>query len=165
MSVGPGMVDRMTDQEQARKLDELDRFPNDPDVPMQPQQPDPAVILVVEDDQLVRETVAEHLTDCGYRVAQAASAEEAEALLEAGLRVDCVFTDVVMPGKNGFELARWIHSQHPKVPILLTSGYDSVARRAASTPYGEQLLQKPYHLGQVVQAIETTLQATSTSQR
>jgi CheY-like chemotaxis protein len=129
------------------------------------EQADPAVILVVEDDPLVRETIVEHLTGCGYRVVEAARAEEAEALLEGGLRVNCVFTDVVMPGKNGFELARWIHSQHPKVQILLTSGYDSAARRAANTPYADRLLQKPYLLGQVVQTIETMLQTTSTGQQ
>lgn len=113
-------------------------------------------ILVVEDDSLVRETIVEHLRDCGYLVVEAASAEEAQALLQDGVRVTFVFSDVVMPGQNGFELARWIHSRFPEVQILLTSGYQSAARGRTT----DRLLPKPYLLAQVVQAIETTIHST-----
>lgn len=125
-----------------------------------PEHTNSAAILVVEDDALVRETIVEHLKDCGYWVAEAASAEEAQALLESGVRVAFVFSDVVMPGKNGFELAWWIRSRYPEVEILLTSGYQSAARGATNTPYADRLLPKPYLPDQVVNAIETMLHST-----
>jgi CheY-like chemotaxis protein len=121
------------------------------------EQADCAAVLVVEDDSLVRETIVEHLKDRGYCVLEAASAEEAQAVLQGGFRVAVVFSDVVMPGKNGFELASWIHNHYPEVQILLTSGYDSAARRATNMPCEDRFLAKPYLLDQVLQGIETML--------
>ena len=118
---------------------------------------DPAAILVVEDDSLVRETIVEHLKDCGYFVVEAASAEEAQTMLRSGINIDLVFSDVVMPGQNGFELASWIRSQFAKMRILLTSGYDSAARRVADKPNADRFPTKPYLPGQVVQLIEMML--------
>ena len=118
---------------------------------------DPAAILVVEDDSLVRGTIVEHLKDCGYFVVEAASAEEAQTMLRSGINIDLVFNDVVMPGQNGFELASWIRSQFVKMRILLTSGYDSAARRVADEPNADRFLTKPYLPGQVVQLIEMML--------
>jgi len=111
----------------------------------------------VEDDSLVRESIVEHLKDCGYFVVEAASAEEAQTMLRRGINIDLVFSDVMMPGQNGFELASWIHSQFAKMRILLTSGYDSAARRVADEPNADRLLTKPYLPGQVVQLIEMML--------
>lgn len=124
------------------------------------EQADVPTILVVEDDPLIRETIVEHLQDCGYCVVDAASAEEAQALLEGGFRVDFVFSDVVMPGKNEYELAWWIRDRYPKVPILLTSGYDGEARHATNTLYADRLLRKPYLPSQVVHAIDAILHRT-----
>jgi CheY-like chemotaxis protein len=121
------------------------------------EQADCAAVLVVEDDSLVRETIVEHLKDCGYCVVEAASAEEAQAVLQSDVHVDVAFSDVVMPGKNGFELASWIHSHYPKVQILLTSGYDSAARRTTNMRCEDRFLAKPYLPDQVVDCIETML--------
>ena len=71
----------------------------------------PPSVLVVEDDVLVRTVVAAYLRECGFGVVESVSADEAVRVLEAGIRVDIVFSDVNMPGKlDGFGLAQWIRA-------------------------------------------------------
>src|SRR3546814_6125781 len=80
-------------------------------------------VLGAEDDTLVRSAIAEALRDAGFRVMEAASADEALAYLEAAERVDLVFSDIQMPGSlDGFGLARRLRGRHPELPIILTSG-------------------------------------------
>jgi CheY-like chemotaxis protein len=80
-------------------------------------------ILVVEDDARIRLQIADHLTQKGYHVLQAASADEALLLLQRGGAIDCVFSDVQMPGSHdGVGLARWIFNHRPELAVLLTSG-------------------------------------------
>lgn len=81
-------------------------------------------ILVVEDDPRIRQQIADHLTDRGYRVLEADSADEALEILERDSgAVDCVFSDVQMPGRHdGVALARWILRHRPGLAVLLTSG-------------------------------------------
>ena len=88
-------------------------------------------ILVVEDEVLVRLVIAEYLRECGYRVHEAAHAQEAIAVLESpDVTIDIVFSDVVMPGNlDGFGLARWVRAHRPHVEVILTSTID---RSAAS---------------------------------
>ncbi|HEX3405960.1 MAG TPA: response regulator [Caulobacteraceae bacterium] len=78
-------------------------------------------VLVVEDDVLVRLVIASYLRDCGYRVLEAASADEALRLLqrdEAG--IDIVLTDVQMPGElDGFALAQWVRRERPQVEVVM----------------------------------------------
>ncbi|MEO6299727.1 MAG: PAS domain S-box protein, partial [Paracoccaceae bacterium] len=81
-------------------------------------------ILVAEDDARVRETVIESLTDLGYRVLQASDAQGALAIIESGMQIDLLFTDVVMPGRmKSTELARIAMERLPKLKVLFTSGY------------------------------------------
>lgn len=101
--------------------------------------------------------MVDYLESCGYVVVEAAAAEEAQAALERGTPVDLVFSDIVMPGKNGFELASWIRDHHPQMPILLTSGYADVARRMAKTPYAGQVIEKPYLPQQIAEKVATML--------
>lgn len=108
----------------------------------------PTSMLVVEDEVLIRFTLADYLRDCGFHVVEAADASEAIALLQASETIiDLVFSDVHMPGElDGFGLARWLRSTMPDVLVILTSG---VARTA---DLGEELCglgpieTKPYHL-------------------
>lgn len=81
-------------------------------------------ILVVEDDLRIRQQIADHLTGRGFMVLEAGSADEALALLERDSgTIDCVFSDVQMPGPHdGVALARWILRHRPGLPVLLTSG-------------------------------------------
>lgn len=78
-------------------------------------------VLVVEDDVLVRLVIAGYLRDCGYRVLEAASADEAVQLLQRGeAQVDVVLTDVEMPGEmDGFALAQWVRRERPDIEVVM----------------------------------------------
>ncbi len=79
--------------------------------------------LLVDDEELVRMTTADMLGELGYRVFEAASAEEALRLVADGLAFDLLVTDHLMPGMNGTNLAREIQGQRPATAILIVSGY------------------------------------------
>ncbi len=81
------------------------------------------VILVVDDEDLVRMTTSEILQDLGYQTLEAADARTAEAILRGGEHVDAVVTDHLMPGMTGAELASVIRRVWPALPVLLVSGY------------------------------------------
>ena len=103
------------------------------------------VVLVVEDDALLRALTVEYLEDCDFSVLQAETAEEAIRLLRANRHIGVVFSDVQMPGSmDGVDLAHWIGRELPRVKVLLTSG--KVARdQVGKWP----LLAKPYRLGEL----------------
>jgi signal transduction histidine kinase/CheY-like chemotaxis protein len=104
-------------------------------------------ILFVEDDALVRETVARGLEEAGFEVLVAANGERALAMIEAGLEVDVAFSDIVMPGKiSGIDLAGILHERRPGLPVVLATGYTD---QRATVP-GVQVLAKPYEIGQLV---------------
>jgi CheY-like chemotaxis protein len=81
------------------------------------------VVLLVDDEELVRMSTAEMLGDLGYEVVEAASAEEALELIWRGLRPDLLMTDHLMAGMNGTDLARLVRSEHAGVKVLVVSGY------------------------------------------
>src|SRR4051812_45793079 len=82
------------------------------------------VILVVEDELLIRMALAEFLEDSGFHVVEAGSAAEAIAIVESNPRIALVFSDVVMPGgMDGFGLAGWLDANRPGLPVMMTSGY------------------------------------------
>jgi len=112
-----------------------------------------ATILVVEDDPDVREYASSLLEQLGYRVIGAADGEAALDRLERDAAIDLLFTDVVMPGLNGFEVARIAQSVRPGLPVLFTSGYATDL-----TPAG-RLLQKPYRPKQLADEIAALLPA------
>ncbi|MCD0417050.1 PAS domain-containing protein [Rubrivivax sp. JA1024] len=100
-------------------------------------------ILVVEDNVEVGKFSTELLQDLGYTIKWAKSADEAlAALAEDEFAFDLVFSDVIMPGKNGVELATIIRERYPGLPVVLTSGYSSVL--AENAHQGFELVQKPY---------------------
>ena len=104
------------------------------------------IVLVVEDEILIRTAVADHLRDAGYIVVEAASASEAIGVFQSGEPVDIVFSDIQMPGpKDGLALARWVVEHHPEVPVLLTSG-NSNSLIAADFISKDAFFSKPYPL-------------------
>ncbi len=109
-------------------------------------------VLVVEDNVDVADFAVGALRELDYGVVLARNAAEAMAELEHdAARFQLVFTDVVMPGTNGLELARTIRTQFPKLPIILTSGYSELLARDPG--HGFTLLRKPYSLKQLAQVM------------
>src|SRR3954447_6484746 len=100
-------------------------------------------VLVVEDDDEVGRFSTELLEDLGYVVRRAANANAALAILgENEFAVDLVFSDVIMAGMNGVELAGIIRERYPGLPVVLASGYSNVL--AENADRGFELIQKPY---------------------
>ena len=103
-------------------------------------------VLVVEDDDEVRATVVEMLSDLGYRVLKAVDAQNALAVIESGMAIDLLFTDVVMPGNlKSPELARKARQRLPDIAVLFTSGYtENSIVHGGRLDAGGELLSKPY---------------------
>jgi PAS domain S-box-containing protein len=103
-------------------------------------------VLVVEDDDEVRATVVEMLGDLGYRVLKAVDAASALSVIESGIPIDMLFTDVVMPGRlKSPELARMARERLPDLAVLFTSGYtENSIVHGGKLDAGVELLSKPY---------------------
>lgn len=100
-------------------------------------------ILVVEDNDMVGEFATQLLEDIGYKAHRVTSAQAAlDALSQSPNAYDAVFSDVVMPGMNGLELADMVRRTHPNLPVVLTTGYSHVL--ADGGTHGFELLTKPY---------------------
>ncbi|WP_234683483.1 hybrid sensor histidine kinase/response regulator [Bradyrhizobium monzae] len=103
-------------------------------------------VLVVEDDDEVREVAVSMLTELGYRVVKARDAVAALAIVDSGIPIDLIFTDVMMPGTlRSPELARKAKERLPNVAVLFTSGYtqNAIVHGGRLDP-GVELLAKPY---------------------
>jgi PAS domain S-box-containing protein len=103
-------------------------------------------VMIVEDDPFVRSCAALRLESLGYSVISAVDGTEAVQKLRAGIRVDILFTDIVMPGGiNGWELADLARQLRPGLPVLLTSGYalETLVKHGRLRA-GAVVLTKPY---------------------
>lgn len=115
-------------------------------------------ILLVEDDNGVRDQATRQLRELGYRVISAVDGKAALALLQEQ-HVDLLFTDVIMPGgPNGPELARLVRQRLPGLPVLYTSGYteNAIVHQGRLDP-GVHLLEKPYHRDDLARKIRDAL--------
>ncbi|MGA9322702.1 MAG: response regulator [Xanthobacteraceae bacterium] len=102
-------------------------------------------VLVVEDEVLLRLVVAEYLRDCGFKVIEAAHADEAVMVLkQPDLRIDVLFSDVEMPGSmDGFALAQWTRANRPGLEVILTGSVPRAVNAAADL-CEEGPMPKPY---------------------
>jgi CheY-like chemotaxis protein len=100
------------------------------------------------------------LRNLGYSVIEAGSAAQAIEALEAGQKIDLVFSDVVMPGgMSGFELAQWMRTGAPAIPILLTSGFaEDVARAGEASSSDLEILRKPYSGTELARALRKAIE-------
>ena len=115
-------------------------------------------ILLVEDDPIVRAHISTQLRELGCEVTEASRAEEALAQLANGEHVDLLFTDVVMPGISGIELARRARALRPGLRILLSSGYTFEAMRHQDELGPDvRFLNKPYGKNVLAQALAEAL--------
>lgn len=116
-------------------------------------------VLVVDDEVLVRLTIAAYLRECGYKVYEAASAEEAVAVLQNGtLFVDVVFTDVEMHGSmDGFGLSQWVHQHRPEIAVVLAGTAARAADAAGALCEKGPHLRKPYEPQAVLDQIKRLL--------
>ena len=114
-------------------------------------------VLVVEDNDDVRELAESVLTMSGYGVLSAASGEEALERLGDGTRVDLLFTDVIMPGgMNGLELVEKVRDLHPAMPVLVTTGYmDELPQ--GDRARGLDILAKPYKHEDLLERVRMAL--------
>lgn len=100
-------------------------------------------LLVVEDDFLIRLTLVEALQDEGFEVIEAASTDEASALLGSGSRIDMLITDIQLPGSmDGCALAAAARNHRPELPVIYMSGRPDTA--CALDPAREAMIAKPY---------------------
>lgn len=105
--------------------------------------PAPLIVLLAEDEALIRALLAEELRSRNLTVVEAANADEAWAYLQAGGHADLLFSDVTMPGSmNGVDLVRRVRLAYPSVRSILTSGNPGPANIAELGPF----LAKPYRL-------------------
>jgi CheY-like chemotaxis protein len=111
-------------------------------------------ILVIEPDVLVRMVITDYLRECGYKVIEAISSDEAMTILGTGRKIDAVFSEVKLQGSmDGFALAQWIRANRPKVEVILTTGPTMAAEKAGEL-CDDGPLGKPYHPQQVVQRLK-----------
>jgi len=116
-----------------------------------------AVVLVAEDEDDVREFAAAVLSGRGVEVLEASTGEGALELLARRPDVDLVFSDVVMPGRSGVELAAHVLAELPGIAVVLTSGYTKELAEGADLPGSVRFLPKPYRAGELCAAIDAAL--------
>src|SRR6266850_8104700 len=102
-----------------------------------------AVVLIVEDEFLLRVDAVDMIEAAGFGVVEAVNADEAIEILESRRDIGVVFTDIQMPGSmDGLKLARAVRGRWPPIKIIATSGHVGVAE--ADLPEGGRFLAKPY---------------------
>jgi DNA-binding response OmpR family regulator len=125
--------------------------------------PDPddrkAVVLLVEDEVLIRMATSDYLQECGFKVLEASTAAEAITMIQGTESpIDIVFSDIRMPGEmDGFGLARWIREHRPGMAVLLTSGDAKMADAATGLCEKLDILPKPYDFEFAVARIRSFL--------
>ena len=107
------------------------------------------VVLVVEDEFLLRMDAADMIAGAGFEVVEASNADQAIEILEARRDISVVFTDIQIPGSmDGLKLARAVRGRWPRIKIVATSGRLNIEE--GDLPEGGRFLRKPYSPSQVM---------------
>lgn len=115
------------------------------------------VLLLVEDEPLVRMFNADVLDDAGFRVVEAANADEAIALFEARPDIEAVVTDIEMPGpRNGMDVAEHVRTRRPLVGVIIVSGREHPKLKEFTTR-GGRFLAKPYSAEDLLHEVQGVL--------
>jgi len=106
------------------------------------------VVLIVEDEFLLRMEAADTIVAAGFEAVEAANADQAIEILESRRDITVVFTDIQMPGSmDGLKLARAVRGRWPPIKIIATSGHADV--RETDLPEGGRFVPKPYDSAQL----------------
>jgi CheY-like chemotaxis protein len=109
----------------------------------------PSIVLVVEDEMLLRMRVVDMVEDAGYTPVEAVDADEAFAILQSRSDIALLFTDIQMPGSmNGLQLAHAVHALWPPIKIILASGQLSLSRH--DIPQDSRFFGKPLTPGEMI---------------
>ena len=122
-----------------------------------PLQPAGALVLVVDDDEAVRQVTAGYLADLGYGVLEAGSGGAALELFEARPDIDAVILDFAMPGMNGAALAKALSARRPDAPILYATGYADADALAFAVE--DRLIRKPFQQAELAAKLARALTA------
>jgi CheY-like chemotaxis protein len=111
----------------------------------------PVTVLVVEDEPLLNELMADELKTLGFTVLRASSGEEALHLIEGETPVDVLFTDIRLPGSlDGWDVAERFRRKNPSGPVIYTTGYSGTPVRRVSQ---SAFMAKPYRPAAIVKEI------------
>lgn len=126
--------------------------------PVMPLSDGQETVLVVEDEESVRRSSVEALTELGYRVLEASGGEAALKLIDTHPEIALVFADVVMPGMNGRKLADEVRRRRPSLKVLFTTGYtrNAVVHNGVLDA-GVELLGKPFTLDELAARVRAVL--------
>jgi CheY-like chemotaxis protein len=119
-------------------------------------------VLVIEPDVIVRMAIADYLRDCGYKVVEGATSDDALAILKSGRKIDVLLCEVRLSGMDGFGLARRVREQYPGVEVILASGTPGAAAKAKDL-CDEGPLEKPYHPNELVRRINVLVERRRTA--
>lgn len=116
------------------------------------------VVLIVEDEMLVRMDAVEVIEGGGFEAVEASNADEAIAILEQRNDIGVIFTDIDMPGSmDGLKLAHFVKDRWPPIKIIATSGHATIT--ANDLPEGGRFMPKPYNPTEVADTIHQLIQA------
>lgn len=136
------------------------RARQEPSPPAMEPQASGEVVLLVEDEPLVRAALSETLRELGYRTIEAADADHALAVLDSRMRVDAILSDVTMPGSlDGLDFATIVRRRLPEMPILLMSGR-TTPLQGKSLPPEVALHQKPLRRAAIAAALRRAVSGT-----
>ncbi len=114
-------------------------------------------VLIVEDEPLIRMDAVDMIREAGFRTYEAASADQAIALMDRHANIGIPFTDIDMPGTmDGLKLAAYVRDRCPPVVIIIASG--SVGLDRATFPDGASFFPKPYAAGQITATLHEIAQ-------
>ena len=120
-----------------------------------------ARVLVVDDNEEVRDVLVAYLETLGYRTLQAASGHDAlELLADGGAGIDLLMADYAMPGMSGTELMRAVRAERPDLPVVVITGYADTTDLDGRLDEA-MLLQKPFRINELATAIESAVQRSS----
>jgi CheY-like chemotaxis protein len=119
---------------------------------------DRSVILVVDDEEKIRNLIGDQLEAVGYEVILAASGDDAFEILQETLRIDLIVTDVKMPGAiNGFDLVQKALASRPHLRTIIISGYTGESTQR--TGQADRFIQKPFTLWSLENEVRILLAA------